>query len=252
MKDWEEALDKFIKPWKAKKYVVAALISGTYVTGKPDKFSDLDVQIICDDTIGWRQRGNEVIDGYVIEYFVNPVRQVKKYFEREYKEGTPHTITMLLTGKVIFDKKKIMPKLLLEAKKWNKPLKKLEKLPLEISKYHIWDLEDNLKSTFHSNNPDYVFVYHNALQKLYKAYSRFLQETGNHPHKTYLFLTSNEKRKQYLKKEFPDKTFAQLFVKAMIENKKSQMLKYYVSLTKHVLKEMGGFGLHGWKIRNKI
>ena len=66
--NWEKAVDKFIKKWKSKKEVIGALVCGSYVTGNPTKHSDIDIHIILDNKCNWRMRGDEYVDGFLMEY----------------------------------------------------------------------------------------------------------------------------------------------------------------------------------------
>jgi len=70
--NWQLALEKFLKEWKEKDFVEGALLTGSYAIGMETKYSDVDVYIILSDSVEWRERGNKVIDGVLIEYFANP------------------------------------------------------------------------------------------------------------------------------------------------------------------------------------
>ena len=43
MRPWEVALRKFLKPWKEKDFVDAALLTGSYAVGLETERSDVDV-----------------------------------------------------------------------------------------------------------------------------------------------------------------------------------------------------------------
>ena len=81
MKDWELSLDKFISEYKKLDNVVGIILTGSYATGNNTINSDIDVFIVTDDNTKWRERGTKLVDGYLIEYFINPVRQVLKEIE---------------------------------------------------------------------------------------------------------------------------------------------------------------------------
>ncbi|MBT4376854.1 hypothetical protein HOD29_05775 [archaeon] len=80
-KNWEEALDKFLEGWKDKKEVLGINVCGSYVTSNPSKHSDLDVNIVLRDSCKWIERGNKIVDGVLIEYFVNPSWKIKEYMK---------------------------------------------------------------------------------------------------------------------------------------------------------------------------
>ncbi|ADT84055.1 nucleotidyltransferase domain-containing protein [Thermococcus barophilus] len=70
--NWQSALNKFLKDWKDKDFVEAALLTGNHAVGVQTKYSDVDVYIVLSDKVDWRKRGI-VIDGVLIEYLANPV-----------------------------------------------------------------------------------------------------------------------------------------------------------------------------------
>lgn len=82
MKPWEDALNKFLASWKEQKDVIGAIVCGSFITGLPTERSDIDLHIILSDEVDWRERGNQYVDGFLIEYFVNPPRQNKEIFCR--------------------------------------------------------------------------------------------------------------------------------------------------------------------------
>ena len=114
---WEEKLNKFIDNFEYIDDVIGILVCGSYITGSPSKHSDLDVHLILDDKVDYRQRGNKIVDGLLIEYFANPKRQIRKYFKDDYNNIRPMSQTQFITGKIILDKtgdvKKLVEKLIL-------------------------------------------------------------------------------------------------------------------------------------------
>ncbi|HLD85807.1 MAG TPA: nucleotidyltransferase domain-containing protein [archaeon] len=117
MEAWEKAVHKFLTPWKAKKYVIGALVTGSFVPGNATKHSDVDLHIILDCKVKWRERGNKMVDGFLIEYFANPPQQLKKCMEEGYRDGKRVDARMYLLGKIIFDRTGEVKKLQENAKK---------------------------------------------------------------------------------------------------------------------------------------
>src|SRR5678809_1533306 len=103
MERWEAALRKFLRPWKARRDVVGALVCGSRVHGTATRRSDVDVHIILKDTVRWRERGNKVVDGFLIEYFANPAWQHRKYEAEDAGDNTRINARMFASGKIIFD-----------------------------------------------------------------------------------------------------------------------------------------------------
>ena len=87
MENWEKVTNKFLETWLKKDYVVGAFVCGSYVTGRPTKHLDIDLRIIMKDDINWRERGNKIIDGFLIEYFANPIRQEFKMLKLKMRKS---------------------------------------------------------------------------------------------------------------------------------------------------------------------
>lgn len=65
--NWEKATKIFLQEWENKDYVIGAIACGSYITGRPTKHSDIDLRIILNDEINWRERGNKIVNGFLIE-----------------------------------------------------------------------------------------------------------------------------------------------------------------------------------------
>lgn len=251
MKKWEIAVEKFLSKWKEKKEVVGAVICGSYITGSPSKHSDLDIQILLDKNVIYRERGNEYVDGFLIEYFANPLPQNEDYYRTDYEDRRNIHIHMFLTGKILFDKNGDVKKMIQIAKKWEKKkYRKPSKLIIELNKYFLWDNLDNLQEKYESNEEDFYFVYYNFLNSLFEKYSLYIRYNKVSEHRIMKALTDYNYKKKYWFKDFPDKEFVNLYVKALKLNDRKIMLNNYIKLTKYVHVQMGGFNIDGWKIRS--
>jgi predicted nucleotidyltransferase len=252
--EWKKALSKFIAPWKKRNDVVGALVCGSYVTGNPSRHSDIDVQILLDGKVKWRERGNKIVDGFLIEYFANPLPQNFKYFERDYLRDRDRTNAhMFLTGEVLFDKNGDMETLVQAAGKWEKKkFSKLDNGGVERAKYSVWDNRDNLEEVFERGSDDFYLVYYDYLRNLLEIYAQFLTYPRIKTRKALKFLSSTKERAKYRLEDFPDKRFVALFMKAVVLKDRKKMMNEYRSVAEHVLKEMGGFEIDGWKLRSDL
>ena len=79
--NWEEKLNKFLENWEYMNDTIGILVCGSYITGNPSTHSDLDVHIILNEKVNYRERGNKIVDGLLIEYFANPAKQIREYFK---------------------------------------------------------------------------------------------------------------------------------------------------------------------------
>ena len=213
---WKKALNKFLEEWKDRKEVLSAVLSGSRVTSFASKYSDIDVYIILSDDVEWRERGNKMIDGYLIEYFANPIKQIKSYFKEEFERNSFTTARILSIGKILFDKTGIGKKLKKEAQMlMKKKFKKINKTSMELMKYGLWDNLDNLKDLFDKNSENFDFLYNFHLRQILVTYSKFLR-TEIPPYSRLVEFFTNEKfREEYKFAEFPDKKFSRLFVKCL-------------------------------------
>ena len=73
MEKWQLAIENFLNDYKNEDYFVGAILTGSYATGNQNINSDIDIYIITKNDTTWRERGNKLVDGYLIEYFINNV-----------------------------------------------------------------------------------------------------------------------------------------------------------------------------------
>lgn len=237
---WETSLQKFLKKWKNKKEVTGAIVCGSYITGNPSKHSDIDIHIILDSKTSWRERGNEIIDGVLIEYFANPVKKHYEYAEEDHKQRRKINAHMFCTGKVLFDKTGELKQLIKDSKKYLvKKYPKQNKILVELAKYNIWDMCDNLEEVFEANAKEFFFVFYNYLNDLFEIYAKFLQFDSMPVHKLRRFLVDEKDKKKYHVSNFPDEEFVKMYIKSINIKDKSKMIKEYQKLTKHILDKMG-------------
>ena len=250
MKNWEIALRKFLKKWENKKEVIGAIVCGSFITGNSSKHSDIDIHILLDSKTFWRERGNEIVDGILVEYFANPVKKHYEYAEDDYKRRRRINAHMFCTGKALFDKTGELKKLIKNSRKYLiKKYPKQNKIQVELAKYHIWDMRDNLQEVFEANAEEFFFVFYVHLNELFEAYAKFLQFDSVPAHKLIGFLVDEKEKKKYHIGNFPDKEFVKMYVNTVTIKDKSKMMREYQKLTKHILDKMGGFDIDGWKIK---
>ncbi|MCL1702296.1 nucleotidyltransferase domain-containing protein [Lysinibacillus sp. Bpr_S20] len=253
MKEWERALEEFLKDWKNRNDVIGALVCGSYVTGDPSTRSDIDVHIILSEDVDWRERGNRIVNGFLIEYFANPPKQIRQYFQEDFQIQRIMSMVQFMTGKILFDNTGILNELKIEAEHWlNNEYDELNKTILEIKKYTLWDSLDNLKDCFEQQRVDFPFVYFNSLAKLFSEYCQFLRLESIPYHQVHAYLIDPAYMKKYLKDVFPDLIFKEMFLKALLEADKQRMMDAYEELVNHVFNQMGGFKIDGWKLKSPV
>ncbi len=250
---WKTALETFLKDWQDRDEVIGALVCGSYVTGNPSKRSDIDVHIILAEGVAWRQRGNRVINGFLIEYFANPPSQIRRYFQDDFNKRRTMSMVQFKTGRILYDYTGIINDLKYEAEEWlSKRYKKVNKTVLEIKKYGLWDALDNLKDCYEQERKDFTFTYYNELANLFMEYCHFLNLERIPSYQICAYLEDPLYLQKYCKPAFPDDDFKKTFMKAMQEDNAQKMMEVYEALVNYVLNKMGGFRIDGWHIKSPI
>lgn len=250
MKRWEKAVDSFLRDWIVRDEFAGALVCGSYVTGDPTKRSDIDLHIILFDTVEWRERGNKYVDGFLIEYFANPPGQVRNYFADDFASRSTASMVQFITGKIIRDQWGIVSELREEAMSWKSKLYPVLVEPvIELKKYHLWDTLDNLLDCYEMRRSDFDFVYYQSILLLFQAYSSLLGLEQIPFDQVSRYLSDPVYLRKYLKKPFPDRDFATMFLHAIECNDSDERIRVYEALFAHVMNKRGGFEVDGWTLR---
>jgi len=253
MRHWEDALHKFLAEWRERADVIGALVCGSFVTGSPSNRSDIDVHIVLTDESDWRERGNRYVDGFLVEYFANPPRQIRAYFEEDFRDRRTMSHVQFMTGKVIFDPHGVVGQLKQEAREWK--AKKYDGIApslIELKKYGLWDAYDNLSDCFESGRSDFDFVYYQSLYLVFNEYCALLNIERIPCYQVTRYLSDPSYLSKYLKSPFPDPEFAKLFMTAVEVEDRGKKLEACKLLVEHVFHKTGGFDIDGWRIRTQV
>ena len=252
MINWKEKLGIFLADFENANDMVGILACGSYITGNPTAHSDLDVHIILDDSVEYRERGNKIIDGLLIEYFSNPPRQVLKYFDGDIKDKSLMSQVQFATGEILLDKTGDVKSLKEKAFKMIEDFYKNDTAVISESiKYFMWDMLDDLQDAHENNKPDFDFLYYNLLNRLISDYMGCI----NRPyHLKTIFgnITSEIVRKKYLLRELPDKDISDLIVKCISAIGSEEKMESYQNLTTAIIDKFGGFDVNGYKIKSDV
>ena len=253
MEAWENAVRKFLVRWMDRDEVMGALVCGSYVTGEPTDRSDIDLHIILADSAKWRERGNKYVDGFLIEYFANPPRQIRSYFAGDFAYRRTASLVQFITGKIIFDSQGIVVQLKDEAAAW-----KGKKYPApdthmaELTKYHLWDTYDNLLDCYENQRLDFDFLYNHSLFQLFEGYCALLNIEKIPFDQISRYLSDPGYLRKYLKAPFPDGDFSRMFLEALKVKGCDDRMRLYKSLFTHALKKSGEFEIDGWRLRTPV
>lgn len=250
--NWEEKLNVFLETFEHKEDIVGILVCGSYITGNPSTHSDLDVHLILDEKVDYRERGNQIVEGLLIEYFANPPRQIRKYFEEDYHDVTPMSQTQFITGKILLDKTGEVQALQEEARKMlDQHYHDVDTNINDLSKYGIWDMLDDLKDGFENGREDFDFLYYCNLDKLLSLYMKQIK----HPYHTKTILgniTSEIVRKKYLLEELPDEDVKILIQNCIVLTGKEERMKNYEYLTNKIFDLTGGFDIDQFRFKSPV
>ena len=200
MENWKNVLEKFLKEYKENDYVIGAILCGSYATGNNTDRSDIDVHIITKD-IGFKQRGNVIIDEIMIEYFINPLSQSYKYLENDFKQRRGELRQLKEDSLKYYEMEFDAP----------------EESTMMINNYACWDLMDEIKDKI-DNNENYDLNYYMLLKELINNYyykNRIATVPFTKIEKIY---RNKDYREKYHLKNMPAQKFVELVLNA-IDNK---------------------------------
>ena len=251
--EWRKKLDMFLSNFEYKDNLVGILVCGSYVTGSPTSHSDLDVHLILSDAVRYRERGNKIIDGLLIEYFANPPKQIRCYFDEDYRDKSLMAQTQFATGVMLMDKTGDVAIL---KEKAETMIKDFYAQPIktsinELEKYGLWDMMDDLQDAYENQRADFDFLYFNCLNRLIECYMKYVNRPYNV--KTILGnIADYATRKKYMLQELPDSTIKDLIAEAIVAEEKTKKLDAYEKLTAAIINLFGGFSIDGFKFKSDV
>jgi len=254
MDDWNSKLDLFLADFEYADDVVGVLVCGSYITGNPTSHSDLDVHIVLNNKVDYRERGNKIIGGLLIEYFANPSKQILRYFDEDLKDKSLMCQTQFATGKIIMDKVGDVEALKLHGQKMISDFYASPQTDLRLSaldKYFLWDMLDDLQDAHESNRDDFDFLYFTRLNMLLEKYMNGI----NRPYNCKIIygnVIDAALRDKYLLRELPNETIKDIIVCAITAIKQEDKMAAYEKLTNAIMKQVGGFSIDGFKLKSKV
>jgi len=254
MEKWKAKLDIFLAGFEHIDDAIGVLVCGSYVTGNPTRHSDLDVHIVLNDRVLYRERGNKIVDGLLIEYFANPPKQILRYFEDDFGDGSLMAQTQFATGEIVLDKNGDVATLKGKALAMIDAFYeggKMDPSMSDLTKYGLWDMLDDLQDAHENDRLDFDFLYFNSLNKMIATYMQCINRPYNL--KTVLGNISNDVvRGKYLLRELPDSTIGGLIEKSIITASRKEKLDLYEKLTNAILDNFGGFCVDGFKFKSDV
>lgn len=253
MENWKVALNKFLEKYVNEEYYEGAIACGSYVSGNNNKYSDIDVHIIFKRGNGWRERGNLFIDGFLIEYFANPVNKYESYMEEELSELGNHTTMMFANGTIIYDRSGEVSKLKNKAiKHKNKKVNEFSEFDILSNKYSCWDRFDELKVAYFEQRDSFYLIYY----ELYKSLIDLLNKTRRIRE---LSLTKIDKliddrtfRENYKLLEFYNDDDSKIIRECLNLETKEKMFNKISDFYNYVMEISGGFDINKFVLRSEV
>ena len=251
MEKWESAAKKFVEQSEFYTDVEAVFLTGSHATSNADKYSDIDLYIVLNDSCEWRVRGNKLLDdGFRVEYFANPMRQIKMYIDSSYGDVRILEINMILNGIVIWDKNSTAERLreYCLQKRMNE-FPALGSFQVQMGQYYIWDNFDELIRANGNNTADFVMQYYMFVLNAFEFYSRYICSPIPNYHHLYKWLTDEIYRSNFKLPPYRDEIFMELIVAAFCDLDSDAMFVQAGKIKDYVFNKVGGIDIDNFSLK---
>ena len=251
MNKWEVAIEKFLESYIKKEYFLGAILTGSYATGNNDENSDIDIYIITTDDTKWRERGNKNIDGFLIEYFINPKRKIFSYMEQELQTYCLSTTMIFVNAKILYDKNCSVQELI-DVAKSNANLNNfadIDDFKFKMNCYGVWDSFDELESKY-KKHEDIDFSYYIFIQKVLESYFYNKRIPSIPLNKIKKILKKDNFRNRYNVKKLPDQEFILKIINCFEEKNYDKKFNYARDLYNYFFSQFTNFDINNLIIRS--
>lgn len=251
MERWEASANKFLEECSFLSDIEIVYLTGSYAHNSADQYSDIDLYIVLKDSAHWRERGNKNVDGFIVEYFANPLRQIKKYIELQHNDGNQITINMILNGNVLMDKNSSSGALREYClQKLTEPYPELDEASRGMKLYTIWDRFNELERSYQNSSRDFSVQYDQfGIDTIY-TYSRFLKASLPPYYHLYRWLTDEEYFGNFSLPEFPDPIFRLQIIQFFALTDIFEKFRLAEEMKKYVIEKMNGFDIDHYVYRS--
>ena len=255
MKKQEQIAMEFITSCSFKDDICAVFLTGSFAFSNADEFSDIDLFIILNDNVKYRERGNKRIDGMLIEYFANPMRQAEKYIDDNYSKVALHEVNMILGGAVIFNKHSAAEKAIAYCKqKLAHEFKAMSEFSIKSGLYSLWDSYDEMRRAFLKQTHDMQMHFFGFIRSAFELYSRYIKSPVPGYHKLYRWLTDDDYCRRYGLPVYNDFEFLEKMRAAFTAecNDYEAMMGLTEDVYGYTLEKMGGFDIDNFVLRGVL
>lgn len=252
MEKWELAVNKFLDEYKNQDYFVGAILTGSYATGNQNENSDIDLYIITTDDTNWRERGNKLVDGYLIEYFINPIKKINQYMEEELKDYQLSTTRIFTNGKILIDKTGDVERLINKAKEnYNSDYEDLDDYTFKMNCYRVWNGFDELEEKY-KKKEDIDFSYYIFLEGVIESYFQNSKIASVPLNKIEYILKDEEYRRKYNIKTMPKEEFVNLLLDCLNEKEYDKRFECTKKIYEFFRNEFNSFDINNFSLRSDI
>ncbi len=242
----EKIISSFIKQFEKRHKDKAVEIEGILLFGSSlnpetmSKNSDLDLYLIIKN-IGKRYRGVMRIDNTEVDYFVNPIEQLRIDFDNAKKNKKMTVLFMLANGNILKDQNGELSTLKNEAVKFleEETRKQIPEFQITFIKYFIDDyLKDTEDCYIKKDWFSFQYNIHLLLNYLIEVFCNTNQ----------ILLLKPKYQKDEIKKK--DNTFVKLYEDVEKATMRKEKIKKLKNLSKYVLSKIGGKLSDEWELES--
>ena len=206
-------------------HCLGVIVCGSSITGYSTKDSDIDLQVIFDDTIELI-RGNSYIDGTRIEYFEKPITDIYNSIDSEVLVQNNALYSIIGKGIIVFEKRDDLSVLQTYANDvFSKPLPRLTDNEAKEQVSIINNRMEKLYELAINSDPRFNHLYHLLIERIRKLYHRILGIPKVTTSKVYKIYTDEGYRNSTCKIN-PEQEFIKMYTDLITNKSDNKMDKY--------------------------
>ncbi len=219
-----EYIKKFIDKLGINEYI-GIIAYGSYVSGRSDKLSDLDIMIIKKD-YATSDIGSIMIDGIRVEFFIQDLKRLYELVKKEIEGNDPSHLTKFATCEIVCDETGEIKEFIDYCKKiYDTTIKKSFD---EKDKFEIFSINNRLEDLESSlNDETFYAIYYVLLERIRNAYCKINGLISVPLTKIERIYTDENYSKNYIssdKHRLPDEEFVNLYLQCLKIDARRTML----------------------------
>ena len=209
-------------------HCLGIIVCGSSITGFNTKNSDIDLQVIFDNSDSVIIRGNEIVNGTRVEYFEKPIDDIFNAIDTEYQNQNNALYPIIGKGIIVFERGEWISLLKQYAiDVFSKPLP-----PLTFNKARervsiLNNRMKNLRELAINDSLEFDHVYHLVIDMIRKFYHRLYGLPKIATSKVYRIYTDEAYRESICKIN-PESEFVNMFIELITTKCDDKMKKYHM------------------------